>query len=341
MKIICATDFSERARAAARIAVDLARRTAGSVELIHVIPPRGGDPRALPADAGVPDDQQHRDGHARLAEQCRALSPSDVSVTSCLAEGDVEASILARARASGADLIVMGAHAHPALERLVLGSVAERMARRAELPVLIVPPGTAAAGAGNNGAAQLRVMLAHDGRAASDGALDFVRSLRQRVACEITVLRLYWPLEEFQRLGLQGARPLTTADPDVVADLDRSVRQQVGVLPGWGRTVFVVEPVWGEPAARILDAAAACASDLVVMGAESRKGLARLAHPAVASSVARHAHGVPIVFVPAPARQASPGAGEAASTLGSIAPDVAQNARHPELGGPAPRKGAP
>jgi nucleotide-binding universal stress UspA family protein len=38
------------------------------------------------------------------------------------------------------------------------------------------------------------------------------------------------------------------------------------------------------------------------MGAESRHGLARIAHPPVASRVAKHASGVPVVFVPAPAR---------------------------------------
>src|SRR4051812_6683222 len=35
-KILCATDFSDRARAATRVAVDLARMTSGSLELLHV-----------------------------------------------------------------------------------------------------------------------------------------------------------------------------------------------------------------------------------------------------------------------------------------------------------------
>jgi hypothetical protein len=37
MKILCATDFSARARAAAKVAIDLVRRTGGAVELVHVV----------------------------------------------------------------------------------------------------------------------------------------------------------------------------------------------------------------------------------------------------------------------------------------------------------------
>jgi nucleotide-binding universal stress UspA family protein len=72
------------------------------------------------------------------------------------------------------------------------------------------------------------------------------------------------------------------------------------VLPGKGEVAFVVEPAWGEPAWRLLEAAHSHTADLVVVGAESRHGLARLVHPPVASRLARTARDVPVVFVPAP-----------------------------------------
>jgi nucleotide-binding universal stress UspA family protein len=87
----------------------------------------------------------------------------------------------------------------------------------------------------------------------------------------------------------------------VVGDLERSTRKDVGLLPGSGTTTYAIEPAWGEPAARILEAASAHEGDLVVMGTESRRGLARIAHPPVASRVVRHASGIPVVFVPRPA----------------------------------------
>jgi nucleotide-binding universal stress UspA family protein len=310
MKILCPTDFSDRARAASRVAVDLAGRTGGSVELLHVVPPRLDGAFALAAGAVAPDDQLRTSGQTRLAAECRELAPGGVAITSWLAEGEVESSILERARTLGADLIVMGAHGRPVLERLVLGSVAERTVRRADRPVLIVPPGAGPPGVAAKGRAGLRVMVAFDGRPASQAALGFVRALRRRVPCDVTLLRLYWPVEEFQRLGLIGPRPMTSPDPEVVADLSRDLRAEMvtlsGAVPGAGETDIAVEPAWGEPAARILDAAAARGSDLVVMGAESRRGLARIAHPPVASRVARQAMGVPIVFVPAAPPVAAP-----------------------------------
>ena len=67
---------------------------------------------------------------------------------------------------------------------------------------------------------------------------------------------------------------------------------------GQGSTSFAVEPAWGEPATRILDFARKRGDDLVIVGAESRHGLARISHPAVAERIAHEASGSPVVFVP-------------------------------------------
>ena len=62
MKILCPTDFSPRARAAAQVALALAQRTGGSVELLHVVPPRTTDIVALATDAAVFDERNSRRG---------------------------------------------------------------------------------------------------------------------------------------------------------------------------------------------------------------------------------------------------------------------------------------
>ena len=144
------------------------------------------------------------------------------------------------------------------------------------------------------------MLVALDGRVASEGALDFVRALRSRVGCDVTFLRLYWPMEEYRRLGLNGPRELFAPDPDVVEDLGRAQRARVGVLSGVGAVTHAIEPAWGDPASSLLEAAREHGSNLLVMGAESRHGLSRLAHPPVAERVAKHVTGIPVVFVPAP-----------------------------------------
>jgi nucleotide-binding universal stress UspA family protein len=319
MKIICATDFTPRARAAAKIAVDLARRTAGSVELIHVTAERTVDIQALSMDVGV-QEQEIREGiETKLDAESRELAArAEVPVSFHLGAGEAVGVLLARAKAIGADLIVMGAHGRPALERFFLGSTAERMVRCADGPVLIVPPGVEGFGAAGRHERALRIVAALDGRRASEGGIRFVGQLRSRQACDVTFLQLYWPPDEYRRLGLTGRRDLAIPDPDVVRDLERTLRTEVGVLPGIGNMVFAVEPTWGDPASGILAAAGERGCDLLVMGRESRHGWARLAHPPIASQIASQAAGVPVVFVPGPT--ANPSRSEVPGVYAVLAP---------------------
>jgi nucleotide-binding universal stress UspA family protein len=162
------------------------------------------------------------------------------------------------------------------------------------------------------------VVVALDGRSASQGAVEFVRSLRRYARCDVTFLRLYWPVEEYGRLGLTDAQNFAQVHPEIAADLTRSLEREIGELPGTGATSIVIEPTWGEPACAILAYARAHPCDFVVMGAESRHGLARIAHSQIASRVARHALGVPVVFVPPPAAQ--PGSAETPTITTVLAP---------------------
>jgi nucleotide-binding universal stress UspA family protein len=318
MKILCPTDFSPRARAAAQVAVALARRTRGSIELLHVVPPRTTNIVALASDASVFEDGIRREAQSRLVAEARELAADGVVLTSSLAEGDVESAVLSRAKTISADLIVMGAHGRPAFERFILGSAAERTVRRADRPVLIVPPGVELPLPGARGDGRLRLVVALDGGPAGRGALEFVRSLRSWIPCDVTFLRFYWAPEEYARLGLTGPRDLSKPDPEITADLRRALAMQVGVLPGAGHASFAIEETWGDPASAILEFARGGPFDLVVMGAERRRGLSCIAQTPVARHVASQAAGVPVVFAPAPA--APRGAAEIPGVFTVLAP---------------------
>ena len=303
MKIVCATDFTPRGQAAAQVAVDLARRTGGWVELVHVMKPGTVDVLALAADAVVLEAEVRAEVEARLARECDLLSTADIPVTFHVCEGDVETSVHHRAREIAADLVVAGTHGRSALRRFLLGSVGEGLARASDRPILVVPPGVEGLGSERLAPQSLSVTVAVDGRTTGGGVLSFVRELRGHVACDVTFLRLYWAMEEFQRLGLTGPRDLFEPDAEVVADLERALRLEVGALPGTGRTSFVVKPAWGEPSAQILDFARGRSDDLLIVGAESRHGVNRISHPAVAERIAHEASRVPVVFVPASEQQ--------------------------------------
>jgi nucleotide-binding universal stress UspA family protein len=122
--ILFPTDFSERSRHEFGIACALAR--GGSrlvvlhvVEVVHV------------ASEGYED---------ALNERLRALQPDtpSIQVEYRLREGESAEEILREAAASSCDLIVLGTHGRTGLDRLVTGSVAETVLRRARCPVLVV-----------------------------------------------------------------------------------------------------------------------------------------------------------------------------------------------------------
>src|SRR5262249_2309540 len=123
---------------------------------------------------------------------------------------------------------------------------------------------------------------------------------RRRVPCDVTFVHLYWPTEQIARLGLQGTRDLLSADPEVVANLEPRVRASLASLVGEPRVRVSIRPAWGDPAANLILAAQENDIDAIVVGPEERRGLARVMHPAVATSVARQARFVPVICLPRP-----------------------------------------
>ena len=164
----------------------------------------------------------------------------------------------------------------------------------------------------------LRVLVGLEGGAAGDRALALAGQLRQARRCDVTVLHLYWPIAEYQRLGLQGARDLFAADPDVVRNLEPEVRQRVGPLPGEGTVQLSIRPAWGDPAANLLLAASEGDYDLLIVGAERRHGFARFWRPSVSQRVIRHAAGAVVICVPPPAGSQPASIAEAPPRLATV-----------------------
>lgn len=138
-RIVCPTDFSPTADAAARYAASLARAYSGELVLMHVLPQLHYPLRGLGMAEAFPHLQEelHTRAKERLAEVVQSLG-SDLRVRTELRDGETYEQVLACARDSKADIIVMGTHGHTGLKHALLGSTAERVVRLAECPVLTV-----------------------------------------------------------------------------------------------------------------------------------------------------------------------------------------------------------
>lgn len=135
-KIIVPTDFSPKSEAALEYAATLAHETGARLIIVHVqelpvVYPEGSYYYGLP----VPD----KDGVRSMLENLKPAVPG-VAFEHRLLKGDPAMQIAALAKDDKADLIVMSSHGRSGLGRLVLGSVAEAVMRRAACPILIVKP---------------------------------------------------------------------------------------------------------------------------------------------------------------------------------------------------------
>jgi nucleotide-binding universal stress UspA family protein len=123
-KIVYPTDFSSYSNQAYFHAVALAENHGASLTIVYVY---------NAASAGDEDRAYWRD----QLEQIRPVDPH-IEVRHVFLEGDPATEIVRFARDDGTDLIVMGTHGRTGLERLLMGSVAEKVMRAATCSVLVV-----------------------------------------------------------------------------------------------------------------------------------------------------------------------------------------------------------
>ena len=137
--ILVPTDFSECSDAAVRYGLELARAFNATLHLLHVVQDPYTQPwaaEAFPAAIGDLLTEWQKQSEKRLADSVPAEDRGRVKISCSIASPYAE--ILRYAQAEHADLIVMGTHGRHALAHMLLGSVAEKVVRRAPCPVLTV-----------------------------------------------------------------------------------------------------------------------------------------------------------------------------------------------------------
>jgi nucleotide-binding universal stress UspA family protein len=136
--ILHPTDFSERSDVAFRFACALARDYGARLVVLHVVEL---PPVAFGEGVMIPSPAIEREPLREQLRQRLSESP-EVRGEARLAEGDPAPAILRAAKDVSADLIVLGTHGRTGLGRLLMGSVAEQVVRKADCPVLTVkcPP---------------------------------------------------------------------------------------------------------------------------------------------------------------------------------------------------------
>lgn len=141
-RLLVPLDGSLPAHQALRVVVRLAKEEHARVRLIHII----GELPDNWADTYFGQetllDDLRRDGQNILASATAFIQEQGMKAEMALLEAPDKKTaeiIVEDAQRWHADLIVMGTHGRQGLERMLLGSVAEGVVRRAPVPVLLIP----------------------------------------------------------------------------------------------------------------------------------------------------------------------------------------------------------
>jgi len=143
MKILLAVDDSKFSEAATRAVAALIRPQEAQVLLLHIVEPRFYSVPPQMSPGYSPETAEIRKEQRKAAEEAvgrnaQALRNAGFQVETRVGEGEPRSGILDIAAEWHADIIVLGSHGRAGLQRLLLGSVAETVARHARCSVMIV-----------------------------------------------------------------------------------------------------------------------------------------------------------------------------------------------------------
>jgi len=299
--ILCPVDLSECSRHAFDRAAAVARTYGADLTVLHVLPV----PSAVPAlpygpEGPGPFGFEAVDRGRALTELSRFL-PADHSIGVPLhlrvAEApSVHGEVLLQTSRLAADLVVLGTHGRTGLDRLFLGSVAEKTLRMSRVPVLVVPPH--ASDAVPSGADPFRrIVCAVDFSQDSARALGYAMSLARYGTGRLTVVHAV----EAVPIGYD---PMGGVTFDVIGyqeALERSARAELqrffpdSIALGCETESVVTR---GKAYREILGIAAERRADLIVLGVHGRNAVDRLVFGSTTHHVLRRAT-CPVLAVPA------------------------------------------
>jgi nucleotide-binding universal stress UspA family protein len=272
--ILCPVDFSEVSAHALDHARVVAGRYHARITLLYVHAP------ALPAvsesvGVSMPAGRVEAATIEGLREAARSFAGPAVEgmqqVAVIVDGGHPAPQILARAAALGADLIVMGTHGASGFQHFMLGSVTEKVLRKASCPVLTVPPRAHAPAA----PPFTSILCPIDFSNPSLSALEWTWSLAQESQAAVTLLHVIeWPWEEppaphFEELPAREGQKLAEFRRELETT---SLARLESLVPRHERDRRPAASVvrHGKAHREVLAAAAACQADLIVMGVHGR-----------------------------------------------------------------------
>ena len=140
-KILCAVDFAEFSPQVADYANTLAQAFQGEIHVLYIVPSMSQYVGLQVAPSSIENFVgEIISGAEQTMEQFIRDNFSGISVQGKVITGNAAEEILTYASEQEMDLIVMGTHGRKGLDRILFGSVAERVVKSSHIPVLTIRP---------------------------------------------------------------------------------------------------------------------------------------------------------------------------------------------------------
>jgi nucleotide-binding universal stress UspA family protein len=265
-RIVCPVDFSEYSGRAYDYAYSLAKQYGAKLLVEHVVQPlQAAYPYYAFPEATLQDTWSHlsTDAEKGLQELVKTHARNGLQPECVIRQGFPWESILSFAEERSADLIVMGTHGRRGLDRLTMGSVTERVLRKARCPVLAVrkPAHDFVEPDSTSECVHLRrILLCTDFSDHARRALGYAFSLAMEYNAQLTLLHV---LED---IGSQKFLQETTAT--AAKNLEKLVPADI---PNWCTVKTLVRT--GKPYQEIVQLAQEEQSDLIIAGVRGRNAV--------------------------------------------------------------------
>jgi len=283
-KILLATDFSDASEKAFKFATAIARLHGSKIYLVHVISP-GSNP-LIPE---IPSDRLRCEAEREMEDLASRSELKQLAHETALRAGAVWSVLSALICEQNIDIVVLGTHGRGGLKKLVLGSVAEEVVRRAGCPVITVGPHIdvplSAAGEIH------KILFTSDFHPASAKALDYALLFANQPQAKLILLHVLPPA------GLPGGGLAFYDEPAINQWQAKVIATAKSKLE---KLLPPAAKLWSEPeyvvgfdftADGIVKVASERKADLIVMGANRPMSAKVSAHflRAVTYDVIRHA----------------------------------------------------
>lgn len=284
IKILIATDGSEASEKAADFGMETLRFGGAKAYAVYVIDTSSYGSVPIDERRSKKIQQLEEIGHKAVSYVEGKAKTAGMEVESIVLKGNPAEEIVDFAEEQRVDMIVAGSLGKSGIERFMLGSVSEKVVRRAKIPVLVVRKQ-------KEEKLQKQILIATDGSKATEKAVDFGIEIAKLNGAKVYAVHVIDPIfndlmeeawaanayEQFKKIGREAI--------SYVEEKAKAVGVEVESI--------VLE---GNPAAEIVDFAEEQGVDMIVVGSLGKSGYEQFAIGSVSAKVLRNAK-VPVLVV--------------------------------------------